>query len=75
MKKIQPWYFRSYGLFLKEHRRLQKKDLTTPGSVTALGWSTVAANLAGAWSRVRLQLKIEPEFPAGLGNFMKEMGW
>lgn len=40
-----------------------------------LTWDVISLRMALYWSKIRAALGIKPEFPAGLANFMKEMGW
>ena len=47
-----------------------QRDETTPE--TKYYW--IACMLAKTWSRIRLALDVQPEFPAGLRYFLKEMG-
>ena len=38
-------------------------------------YAYLALELAKTWSKVRINLQVQPEFPAGLEIFMRQMGW
>lgn len=57
----------------KTRRRYEKVELTR--TLPVWYWEDLAIKQATNWSRIRDALQVKPEAPAGLGGFLKEIGF
>lgn len=62
------WSIFSHQLRLLRHYR--KYDSTPEAR-----YHDLAAQMAKNWSKIREELGVKPEMPAGLARILKEMGW
>lgn len=69
-RRVNIALWRVYGSQIRIERRYRRDD-TTPEA----GYVWLAGLQAKSWAKIRSELGVKPEFPAGLAGFMKEMGW